>query len=106
MRKLITNLFILASFCFAASSTYSVEGMMCGVGCASKIKAQINSLDGINKCDINFEKSLMTVDYDENKVSETSIAALLNEKTTYKCSVKEAKVEKKRGLLSRLFDLF
>ena len=106
MRKLITNLFILASFCFAANSTYSVEGMMCGSGCASKIKAQINSLDGINKCDVNFEKSTMTVDYDENKVSEASIAALLNEKTTYKCSVKETNEVKKRGLLSRLFNLF
>ena len=48
----------------------------------------------------------MTVEYDENKVSEASIAALVNEKTTYKCAVKEAKVEKKRGLLSRLFNLF
>ena len=76
------------------------------VGCANKIKAQINALDGINKCDVNFEKSLMTVEYDENKVSEASIAALVNEKTTYKCAVKEAKVEKKRGLLSRLFNLF
>lgn len=107
MRKLIITSFILASFSFTATSTYSVEGMMCGVGCVNKIKAQINSVDGINKCDVDFEKSLMTVDFDEGKVSKEAIAALVNEKTTYKCSVKKEKVEeKKRGLFSRLFNLF
>ena len=49
----------------------------------------------------------MTVDFDEGKVSKETIAALVNEKTTYKCSVKKEKVEeKKRGLFSRLFNLF
>ena len=107
MRKFIITSFILTSFTFTATSTYNVEGMHCGVGCVNKIKAQINSVDGINKCEVDFEKSEMTVDFDESKVSEEVIAALVNEKTTYKCSVKKEKVEeKKRGLFSRLFNLF
>ena len=105
MRKFIITSFILASFTFAANSTYSVEGMMCGVGCVNKIKAHMNSLDGVQTCDVDFDKSMMTVEYDETKVSEEAIAALINEKTTYKCSVQKEE-KKTRGLLSRLFNWF
>jgi len=67
----------------------------------------MSAVEGINKCDVDFEKSLMTVEFDEAKVSKDDIAALVNEKTTYKCSVKKEQVEeKKRGLFSRLFNLF
>ena len=107
MRKLIITSFILTSFSFSATSTYNVEGMMCGKGCVNKIKAHMSAVEGINKCDVDFEKSLMTVEFDEAKVSKDDIAALVNEKTTYKCSVKKEQVEeKKRGLFSRLFNLF
>ena len=105
MRKLIAFTFALTSFGFSAESMYDVNGMMCGVGCVNKIKAHMNSLDGVQTCDVDFDKSMMTVEYDETIVSETAIAALVNEKTTYKCSVQKEE-PKKRGLLSRLFNWF
>ena len=105
MRKFIITSFILVSFTFAANSIYNVEGMMCGVNCVDKVKAHMNTLDGVQKYDVDFNKSMMTVEYDETKVSEEAIAALINEKTTYKCSVQKEE-KKTRGLLSRLFNWF
>ena len=105
MRKLIAFTFTLTSFCFSAESVYDVNGMMCGVGCVNKINAQMSTLDGVDTYNVDFEKKMMTVTYDDAKISEADIAAILNEKATYKCTVQKEE-KKKRGLLSRLFNMF
>ncbi len=89
---------------FSATSSFNVDGMMCGVGCVNKIKKHVGSLDGVKKCDVNFKKAVMTVEYDEAQLNDKLIIKKLHENTTYSCSVK--KEEPKKGLLKRIFSWF
>ncbi len=94
---------LTCSLLFSATAEFNVQGMMCGVGCASKIKTHIGSLDGVSKCDVNFDKGLLTVEYDESKMDDQAIVKTLNDKTTYSCSVKE---DKPKGFFKRIFSWF
>ena len=69
---------------FMLASSFSVEGMTCGVGCVKKIKSQMLSLDGVSSCDVNYESSTMTFDYDQSKLNDGEIISHLSENTTYK----------------------
>ena len=62
MKKVL--LLVLSSMLIASS--FSIEGMTCGVGCVNKIMAEIGTLDGVKVCDVDFEKGIMTVDYTED----------------------------------------
>ena len=97
-------LILTCSFLFSATSEFDVKGMMCGVGCVNKIKTHIGSLDGVKKCDVNFDKGVMTVDYDESKLNDKAIIEKLTDKTTYSCSIK--KDEKPKGFFKRIFSWF
>ena len=85
MRKLL----IIAS-CFSlmfaseVSKSFKVDGMHCAFGCASKVKSIVNSIEGIKNCEVDFEKSLMTVVYDGKKINSEKIITSLNEQTTFK----------------------
>jgi len=102
MRLLIILTF---SFLFSATSNFNVEGMMCGVGCVNKIKTNIGSIDGVKSCDINFDKGIMTVEYDETKLDDKKIIKALNDKTTYTCSPRKDD-EPKKGFFKRIFSWF
>ena len=86
MKKIL--LLITSSFIIASS--FSVEGMMCGVACVNKIQAQIGSLEGVSSCAVNFEKGVMQVDYDESKLNDNQIIAHLAKNTTYKATLLDA----------------
>ena len=60
MKKIILATALLTVI-FAKDTTeyYKIEGMFCGNGCANRIKNVIKTFDGIKKCDVNFEKSLI-----------------------------------------------
>lgn len=90
---------------FSATSNFSVDGMMCGKGCVNKIKKHVGSLEGVKKCDVNFEKAVMTVEYDEAQLNDKLIIKRLHENTTYSCRPKE-KEEPRKGLLKRIFSWF
>ena len=64
-------LLLLASFTLSADreSTFSVQGMMCGVGCVKKIEKNIGSLEGVIECDVNFDSASMSVKYDDQKLA-------------------------------------
>ena len=98
-------LVLCCSGLFAITSSFNVEGMMCGVGCANKIKAHVGSLDGVQSCNVNFEKGMMIVEYDESKLDDKKIIKILTDKTTYKCSPKKDK-EPKKGFFKRIFSWF
>lgn len=93
------------TFLFSATSDFSVEGMMCGKGCVNKIKKHVGSLDGVEKCNINFEKALMTVEYDESKLNDKLIMKRLHENTTYSCRPKQ-KIEPKKGFFQKILGWF
>ena len=90
------------TFLFSATSKFNVDGMMCGKGCVNKIKKHMGSLDGIKSCDVNFDKAIMTVEYDELKLDDQLIMDRLHDKTTYTCSPKKQD-EPKKGFFKRIF---
>jgi len=85
MKKISFILFI--SIAFSIQSTFKVEGMSCEMNCASKVQAKASSLDGINSCNVDFEKGLMTVDYDDKKTSNNQILSQLSADMEYKFSI-------------------
>ena len=89
MKKLIV--LCISSIIFAASSSFNVEGMMCGVSCVNKLKAQVNTLEGVKSCDVSFEKGMMTVNYDESKLNDNQIIKLFSNNATYKITTLDAK---------------
>ena len=66
--------------------------MMCGGGCVKKINRAMDSIEGIKSREVNFEKSTMTVIYNDELVNDKMIIAAL-EKNNYSCSLKEAPKE-------------
>ena len=83
--KNISLLFCL-SFLFAGNITelYKVDGMHCQYGCANKVQAMVSKLDGIKKCEVDFESSLMTVEYYKNMINSESFLSVIADNTTYK----------------------
>ncbi len=82
MKKLI--ILCLGSLIIAGSSSFKVDGMMCGVSCVNKLKAQVHTLEGVKSCDISFEKGMMIIDYDESKLNDEKILDLFTNNPTYK----------------------
>ena len=97
--KNILFIVTLLSFSLAgtATSTFSVEGMMCAKGCVGKVNNAINSVDGVKTIDVDFNKSVATVTFDDQKANEGQILAALKSGTSYSCNVKDkASCSKKR----------
>ena len=82
------KLFCLTLFLtFTFSASFNIDGMKCGRTCVNKIKTEMNSLDGVNNLEINFDNSVMTIDYDENKLNNSKIISHLSENTNYSASI-------------------
>tara|TARA_B100001741_G_C16510792_1_gene579586 strand:- start:748 stop:1074 length:327 start_codon:yes stop_codon:yes gene_type:complete len=76
--------FISSVFAADITQLYKVEGMHCSFGCATTVKTVVTSMDGIKSCDVDFDKSLMTVVFDDKKMNSEQIISSLNDKTTFK----------------------
>ena len=87
-----------ASLMFASEVTksFKVDGMHCAFGCANKVKSIVSLIDGIKFCEVDFEKSLMTVIYDGKKIKSDKIISSLNEQTTFKTTEILNKMEKEK----------
>ena len=58
---------------------HKVEGMHCQYGCANKVKSLMSELEGMKNCEVDFESSIMTVEYDDSKVnSELILSKILS----------------------------
>ena len=90
MKKIIlTTALLVFAFAKDTKEYYKIEGMFCGNGCANRIKNVVKTVDGVKKCDVNFEKSLMTLEFDDSLVNSELIITSLTAKTTYKTTLLE-----------------
>ena len=73
--KNIFILFLVLSLTYAGPTKkiYSVEGMMCGVGCVNTINKTINSLDGIEDVKVDFINKRMEVVFDNDDIKSENI---------------------------------
>ena len=101
--KILVNI-IIASFIFCATQeqTFKIDGMTCG-GCAQKVINAVASLDGVNTCDVNLDKGLAYISFENDIVTQTTILETLKSKTNYSCTIPQKKV--KKGFFQRLFGL-
>ena len=64
-----------------------VDGMMCGYSCSGKVSKVVQNLKGVKECDVDFEKGIATVLYDDKKLEEKDILQSLKSNTSYKGSI-------------------
>ena len=88
-RKNILFLSFNLILCAIQTSEFNVKGMMCSNGCVKTIEKEINSIEGIKKYSISFEKSNMIITYDTEMTNDDNIANKLNTNTTYSCTLKK-----------------
>ena len=90
--KLILILMFIGVILSSQTSKFRVDGMTCAGGCAWKVNNITKGIDGVIKSEVDFENSMLTVQYDNSKVSEDLIISTLTSQTTYKIKpIKESK---------------
>tara|TARA_B100000575_G_C22761448_1_gene453168 strand:- start:39 stop:395 length:357 start_codon:yes stop_codon:yes gene_type:complete len=53
-----------------AVATFTIEGMICEMGCARAIENKLSKLDGMSRASVNFKEEMATVKFDADKVDE------------------------------------
>ena len=83
----------------------NLNGMHCQFGCANKVQSIMNDLDGMKKCEVDFESSTMTVEYDDTKVNSELILSTISNQTTFKSTKIEDSV-KKQSIWKKIKKIF
>ncbi|MFB9860775.1 copper chaperone CopZ [Salinicoccus siamensis] len=61
-----------------AQKTIKVEGMTCG-HCKSAVEGALNELDGITSANVDLEADKVDVEYDDQKVTESSMVEAIED---------------------------
>ena len=70
-----------------AKAEFTIDGMTCQIGCAATIQKKISKMDGVKSATVDFDKKLAMVEYNEAKVTPTSLEeAVTKVSETYKVS--------------------
>jgi len=76
-------------------TTLKVDGMRCQYSCTGKVSTVVENIKGVKECNVDFEKGVATVVYDEKKLDSKDIVNALNDETSYKISeMKQQKTKK------------
>lgn len=71
------------------TTSFTIEGMTCAIGCAKTIQDELSELDGVQKATVDFDKKLATVSFDATKQSPEKIIKVVEatgDGQTYKVS--------------------
>ena len=71
------------------TASFSIEGMVCEIGCAKTIEKELNGLDGVQKATIDFEKKSATISFDKTILKTENISKVVEatgDGKTYKVS--------------------
>lgn len=70
-----------------AKAEFTIDGMTCQIGCAATIQKKIAKMEGVKSATVNFDKKLAMVEYDNAKVTPTSLEeTVANVSENYKVS--------------------
>ncbi|MBO4343184.1 MAG: cation transporter, partial [Clostridia bacterium] len=53
-------------------SKYDISGMSCSA-CSARVEKSVGALDGVKEVNVNLISGVMTVEYDEQKVTEADM---------------------------------
>lgn len=56
-----------------AKAEFTIEGMTCAMGCAKTIEKKMAKMEGVKSASVDFDKKLAMVEYDEAKVTPTTL---------------------------------
>lgn len=56
-----------------AKVEFGIDGMTCAMGCAKTIEKKMAKMEGVKSAKVDFDKRLAMVEYDEAKVTPTSL---------------------------------
>ena len=105
MKKIILSLTAVAfMFCADATEQYKIKGMYCNYGCVNKVKSVMNSLEGVKSCEVDFDKSLMTIQYDDSKINSDLIISSIEGNTTFEAC--KCNPENKKSFWSKIKGIF
>ena len=83
-KNTIIAIFSIISLLMPESSKFKVEGMTCVGGCVFTVNNITQKIDGVKSSNVDFEKGILTVDYDPSKVDDALIVKTLSAGTSYK----------------------
>lgn len=70
-----------------AKAEFTIDGMTCAIGCAATIQKNISKMDGVKSATVDFDKKLAMVEYNDAKVTPTTLEeAVAKVSDTYKVS--------------------
>ena len=68
-----------------AKVEFNIKGMTCAVGCAKTIEKKMAKMEGVKSAKVDFEKQLAMVEFDEAKVTPSSLKeVVINVSDMYK----------------------
>ena len=103
--KLFIISFILVSIIYSNKvSKFKVDGMMCISGCVWKVNTITQSIEGVTDSEVDFEKSILTVQYNPEKVNDNLIMSTISKESTYK--VRPIKNDSKKAFLNWFRETF
>jgi copper chaperone CopZ len=76
-------------------SEWVIEGMTCE-GCAAGMEGALTATDGMNSCNVSYEKGIMICYTDKSKLSRNEISVLVN-RNGFKAVVKAEKPPNGKG---------
>lgn len=56
---------------------YSVEGMVCAMGCAKTIQDELAAMNGVVACDVDFDNGKAHIEYDKSQLDEKDLIAVI-----------------------------
>jgi len=71
------------------TTSFTIEGMTCAIGCAKTIQEELSQMDGVQKAIVDFDKKLATVSFDATKQTTEKIIKVVEatgDGNTYKVS--------------------
>ncbi len=68
---------------------YSVEGMVCAMGCAATIQEELTGMNGISSCEVDFETGKTHIEFDKSQLKEKDIIAKIESLADGKYKVSE-----------------
>lgn len=56
-----------------AKAEFTIEGMTCAIGCAKTIEKKLAKMEGVKSAKVDYDKKLAMVEYDDAKVTTTTL---------------------------------
>jgi len=107
MKNILMMMVVSMTLIFAEDSVtkYKIDGLRCSVSCCNKVKTALQDTKGIKDTNVDFDKKIATVTYDNNEIDDQKIVDVLNSKTSYTYTqILPEPAIKKKSFFKRLFN--